>query len=68
MRNENCKDCKLDNVVPRTEKSMLCNLSEFQSYKPGIPPCGRHSEFPEPKAKQKSNDQKGKAKTERVKS
>ena len=36
MRNENCKNCNLDNVVPRTEKNMLCNLSGFQSHKPGF--------------------------------
>jgi hypothetical protein len=43
MRNETCKSCKLDNVVPRTEKNTLCNLSGFQSYKPGVPPCGSYS-------------------------
>ena len=42
MRNETCKGYKLDNVVPRTEKNMLCNLSGFQSYKPGVPPCGSY--------------------------
>lgn len=43
MRNENCKICKLDNVVPRTEKNILCNLSGFKSYKSGVPPCGSYS-------------------------